>query len=421
LAYEAQLQEKEQQVHDLIARLGRFGKSPLAGEAGSYMMPIVPCLTPYGYRNKMEFSYGTKKWKSKGVYIEPKQEDENATGNTIEFALGLHAPGRFDKIMPIHNCLLQHDVSNQVLKLVQEYGERNVDELPPYNVRTHEGFLKHLTIRSGRDCETGELQLMVNFVTKGDNKKLLQPLVEQITASFPQVVSVVNNVNSAVGPSSIVDKEHVLYGKAYITERLRGLVFEISANSFFQTNTEQAEVLYRNVEEQCALKGDGSEVLLDLFCGTGTIGLSMANKVKHVYGYELVEEAVIDARRNAARNGIENATFIQGDLNKLTDEFGKDFPRPDIVITDPNRPGMHMKLIKYLLQLQARRIVYISCNPATCARDLDLLCHTEADVTDKDQSSESSAARYRLVHVQPVDMFPQTPHIECICTLELCE
>lgn len=177
-----------------------------------------------------------------------------------------------------------------------------------------------------------------------------------------------NNVNSAVGPSSIVDKEHVLYGKAYITEQLRGLVFEISANSFFQTNTNQvlllgdsavllsacvqecplkqasndlramscywqAEVLYRNVEEQCALKGDGSEVLLDLFCGTGTIGLSMANKVKHVYGFELVQEAVIDAHRNAARNGIQNATFIQGDLNKLTDEFGQDFPQPDIVIT----------------------------------------------------------------------------------------
>lgn len=408
LAYEAQLREKEQQVHDLIARLGKFGKSP---EAGSYMMPIVPCPNVYGYRNKMEFSYGTKKWKSKGVYESPKEEDESASA--IEFALGLHAPGRFDKIMPIHNCLLQHDVSNQVLKLVQEYGERNVEELPPYNVRTHEGYLKHLTIRSGRDCETGQLQLMVNFVTKGDNKELLQPLVDQITTAFPQVVSVVNNVNSAVGPSSIVDKEHVLYGKAYITEQLQGLVFEISANSFFQTNTNQAEVLYRNVEEQCALKGDGSEVLLDLFCGTGTIGLSMANKVKHVYGFELVQEAVIDARRNAARNGIQNATFIQGDLNKLTEEFGKDFPQPDIVITDPNRPGMHVKLIKYLLKLRARRIVYISCNPATCARDLDLLCHNE------DPSSELPT-RYRLVHVQPVDMFPQTPHIECISTLELC-
>ncbi|XP_024365603.1 uncharacterized protein [Physcomitrium patens] len=414
LTYEAQLREKEQQVHDLIARLGKFGNSPLSGEPGSYMMPIVPCATPYAYRNKMEFSYGTKKWKSKGLFVSPKLEDVNESGPKLEFALGLHAPGRFDKIMPIHNCLLQHDVSNQVLKLVQDHGERHLEELPPYDVRTHEGFLKHLTIRSGRDCETGQLQLMVNFVTKGDKKDLLQPLVDQITTSFPQVVSIVNNVNSAVGPSSIVDKEHVLYGKAYITERLRGLVFEISANSFFQTNTSQAEVLYQKVEEQCALKGDGSEVLLDLFCGTGTIGLSMAKRVKHVYGYELVQEAVVDARRNAARNGIQNATFIQGDLNKLTDEFGKDFPRPDVVITDPNRPGMHIKLIKYLLQLRARRIVYISCNPATCARDLDLLCHTG------DEGVESPT-RYRLVHVQPVDMFPQTPHIECITTLELCE
>uniref|UniRef100_A0A7I4CQQ9 TRAM domain-containing protein n=1 Tax=Physcomitrium patens TaxID=3218 RepID=A0A7I4CQQ9_PHYPA len=362
LTYEAQLREKEQQVHDLIARLGKFGNSPLSGEPGSYMMPIVPCATPYAYRNKMEFSYGTKKWKSKGLFVSPKLEDVNESGPKLEFALGLHAPGRFDKIMPIHNCLLQHDVSNQVLKLVQDHGERHLEELPPYDVRTHEGFLKHLTIRSGRDCETGQLQLMVNFVTKGDKKDLLQPLVDQITTSFPQV----------------------------------------------------AEVLYQKVEEQCALKGDGSEVLLDLFCGTGTIGLSMAKRVKHVYGYELVQEAVVDARRNAARNGIQNATFIQGDLNKLTDEFGKDFPRPDVVITDPNRPGMHIKLIKYLLQLRARRIVYISCNPATCARDLDLLCHTG------DEGVESPT-RYRLVHVQPVDMFPQTPHIECITTLELCE
>jgi tRNA/tmRNA/rRNA uracil-C5-methylase (TrmA/RlmC/RlmD family) len=166
----------------------------------------------------------------------------------------------------------------QVLAMIQEFGEKNVHQLPPYDVRTHEGFLKHLTIRSGRDCNTGELQLMVNFVTKDDKPELLQPLVDHISASFPQLVSIVNNVNTSIGPSSVGEKEHVLHGVGFITEHLRGLVFEISANSFFQTNTDQAEVLYQCVEEQCKLKGDSSEIVLDLFCGTGSIGLSIASR-----------------------------------------------------------------------------------------------------------------------------------------------
>jgi 23S rRNA (uracil-5-)-methyltransferase RumA len=361
---------------------------------------------------QMEFSYGTKKWRPVGEYMTASKEAENVDPKVMEFALGLHAPGRFDKVLPIDHCLLQHDISNQVLAMIQEFGEKNVHQLPPYDVRTHEGFLKHLTIRSGRDCNTGELQLMVNFVTKDDKPELLQPLVDHISASFPQLVSIVNNVNTSIGPSSVGEKEHVLHGVGFITEHLRGLVFEISANSFFQTNTDQAEVLYQCVEEQCKLKGDSSEIVLDLFCGTGSIGLSIASRVKHVYGYELVPEAVADARRNADRNGILNATFIQGDLNKLTGDFGKDFPKPDIVITDPNRPGMHLKLISYLLKLKARRIVYVSCNPATCARDLNLLCHSQGGELGME-------TRYQLVHVQPVDMFPQTFHIECICTLEL--
>ncbi|CAK9223046.1 unnamed protein product [Sphagnum troendelagicum] len=413
LAYEAQLQAKEQQVHDLVARVGKFGRSAPVDHPDSYMMPIVPCLSQYHYRNKMEFSYGTKKWRRVGEYMTASKEAENVDPKVMEFALGLHAPGRFDKVLPIDHCLLQHDISNQVLAMIQEFGEKNVHQLPPYDVRTHEGFLKHLIIRSGRDCNTGELQLMVNFVTKVDKPELLQPLVDHISASFPQLVSIVNNVNTSIGPSSVGEKEHVLHGVGFITEHLRGLVFEISANSFFQTNTDQAEVLYQCVEEQCKLKGDSSEIVLDLFCGTGSIGLSIASRVKHVYGYELVPEAVADARRNAERNGILNATFIQGDLNKLTGDFGKDFPKPDIVITDPNRPGMHLKLISFLLKLKARRIVYVSCNPATCARDLDLLCHSQGGELGME-------TRYQLVHVQPVDMFPQTFHIECICTLELC-
>ncbi|KAL5986560.1 hypothetical protein ACLOJK_014893 [Asimina triloba] len=213
------------------------------------------------------------------------------------------------------------------------------------------------------------------------------PTVGQRDGSVLMGLSIMNNVNTSVGNTSVGEEEYTLYGKSTITEILRGLTFQISSNSFFQTNAHQsvphscyghviqAEVLYGLIEDCAGLRGDGSEIVLDLFCGTGTIGLTLARKAKHVYGYEVVPQAVSDARRNAEKNGISNATFIQGDLNKINDSFGNEFPKPDMIISDPNRPGMHMKLIKYLLKLRAPRIIYISCNPATCARDLDYLCH----------------------------------------------
>ncbi|KAK1290145.1 hypothetical protein QJS10_CPB18g00864 [Acorus calamus] len=265
-------------------------------------------------------------------------------------------------------------------------------------------------LRTGRDIETGLPELMVNFVTSSYEPKLLKHLVEKVSA-IPEVVSVINNVNSSVGNTSVGEVEYILYGKSTITDTLRGLKFQISANSFFQTNSYQAEVLYKLIEDFSGLKGDGSEIILDLFCGTGTIGLTLARRVKHVYGYEVVPQAISDACRNAELNGIHNATFIQGDLNKIGDDFGNNFPKPDIVISDPNRPGMHTKLIKFLLKLRSPRIVYVSCNPATCARDLDYLCHGMAE--------KNIQGCYKLKSVQPVDMFPHTPHIECVCLLEL--
>ncbi|KAH7440101.1 hypothetical protein KP509_04G091400 [Ceratopteris richardii] len=322
LSYSAQLRIKEKQVFEVISRLGRFGSA-----SGTIMKGIVGCQSPFGYRNKMEFSFGVKKWI-------PKSELEELSQMELcqdEFALGLHAPGRFDKILSINKCLLQQDAANKVLALVQHFCELHADELPPYNTFTNTGFLKHLVIRSGREPETGALQLMVNFVTSCYDPTLLQPLVEQV-ARVPEVVSVVNNTNSRVGNTSLGEEEFVLYGKSTITECINGLVFEISANSFFQTNPRQAEVLYSLVEDAATLKGDGSEIVLDLFCGTGTIGLSLAGRVKHVYGYEVVPEAIADAQRNALRNGITNATFVQGDLNKIRDNFADQFPKPDIVI-----------------------------------------------------------------------------------------
>lgn len=402
LSYDAQLAAKEKQVFELISRIGRF----VDGDE-SFMKGIIGCESPFHYRNKMEFSFGTKKWTPMSEFDGMLQRDSSRN----EFALGLHAPGRFDKILSINKCLLQEDAANKVLEIVQHYCSTHTDELSPYDTYTHTGFLKHLVVRSGREPETCALQLMVNFVTSKYELALLQPLVNELVTKVPEVVSVVNNINSRVGNTSAGEEEHILYGSSTITECINGLVFEISANSFFQTNPRQAEILYGLVEKAAFLQGNGMEIVLDLFCGTGTIGLTLARRAKHVYGYEVVPEAVADARRNALRNDITNATFVQGDLNKIHKGFGEQFPQPDVVIIDPNRPGMHLDLIKFLLKLRSKRIIYVSCNPATCARDLDYLAHGLP-------GTDISGA-YRLISVQPVDMFPHTPHIECVCSLEL--
>ncbi|XVF26897.1 hypothetical protein REPUB_Repub14bG0059900 [Reevesia pubescens] len=424
LYYKSQLRAKEHQVRELVINVGKFSDKNLY--FSSIMKPIVPCDIQFHYRNKfsdsygdlynkgsvlkylivffiMEFSFGSQKWLPKELLHEKLDGNEN-------YALGLHAPGYFDKILNVDKCLLQSEPANKILATVQDHWKDPELCLSPYNVHSHAGFLKHLVLRTGRDMKTCLPELLVNFVTSSYKPELLKPLVEKISA-IPEVVSIMNNVNTSVGNTSVGEEEYTLYGKSTITESLRGLTFQISANSFFQTNTHQAEILYKLIEECAALRGDGSEIVLDLFCGTGTIGLSLAKRAKHVYGYEVVAQAVADAHRNAKLNGISNATFIQGDLNKIGENFGKDIPKPDIVISDPNRPGMHMKLIKFLLKLKAPRIVYVSCNPATCARDLDYLCHGVIE--------EKIKGCYKLKSIQPVDMFPHTPHIECVCQLEL--
>ncbi|KAI3962515.1 hypothetical protein MKW92_030700 [Papaver armeniacum] len=401
LSYEAQVRAKEQQVHELVIHVGNFSAND--PEFVNVMKPIVPCDIQFNYWNKMEFSFGTQKWL-------PVEELHERQEGVNDYALGLHAPGFFDKVLNVQKCLLQSEAANTVLAIVQDCWRDPELVLSPYCVHKHVGFLKHLMLRTGSDAKTGSPELMVNFVTSSYKPELLKPLVDKIS-SISEVVSIINNVNTSVGNTSVGEAEYILYGKSSISEVLRGITFQISANSFFQTNTYQAEVLYRLIEECAGLRGDGSEVVLDLFCGTGTIGLTLAKKVKHVYGYEMVPQSISDARRNAENNGISNATFIQGDLNKISDNFGDQFPRPDIVISDPNRPGMHLKLIKYLLKLRAPRLIYVSCNPATCARDLDYLCHGLEEKNIK--------GCYKLKSLQPVDMFPHTPHIECVCLLEL--
>ncbi|KAF8031022.1 hypothetical protein BT93_D0266 [Corymbia citriodora subsp. variegata] len=268
LSYEAQVRAKEQQVRELIIHVGKFPSND--PEFPTMMKPIIPCDIQFHYRNKMEFSFGSQRWL-------PRELFEENRADTEKHALGLHAPGFFDKVLNVNKCLLQSDPANKVLAAIQDCWRDPLLGLSPYDVHSHAGFLKHLMLRTGRDIETGQPEVMVNFVTSSYKPELLKPLVEKIT-SFPEVVSVVNNVNTSVGNTSAGEEEYTLYGKSTITETLRGLTFKISANSFFQTNTQQAEVLYKLIEECAGLRGDGSEIVLDLFCGTGTIGLTLARR-----------------------------------------------------------------------------------------------------------------------------------------------
>ncbi|XP_052180445.1 uncharacterized protein LOC127793772 isoform X2 [Diospyros lotus] len=328
LLYEAQIRAKEEQVRDLVIHVGKFPNKDL--EFFNIMKPIIPCDIQFHYRNKMEFSFGSQSWLPKDML---QEKQSGAAG----YALGLHAPGFFDKVLNINKCLLQSEPANQVLKSVQDCWRDPKLGLSPYDVHSHAGFLKHLMLRTGRDIDSGLHELMVNFVTSSYKPELLKSLVEKIS-SIPEVVSIVNNINSSVGNTSVGEVEFTLYGKPTITEILRGLTFQISANSFFQTNSLQAEVLYGIIEDYANLRGDGSEVILDLFCGTGTIGLTLAKRVRHIYGYEVVPQAISDALRNAELNNIRNTTFVQGDLNKIDENFGKNFPRPDIVISASGPP-----------------------------------------------------------------------------------
>eukprot|EP00899_Mesostigma_viride_P003873 jgi/Mesvir1/13487/Mv16536-RA.1 len=410
LAYESQLAAKESQVRELIGRLGKFP------DVASLMKPIVPCAQPYRYRNKMEFSFSTRVWTAEAP---AKNRDAPRPPEVAGYALGLHAPGRFDKVLPISSCHLQHEVADRVLALVDAYARSHQEELPAYDNVAHKGFLRSLMVRKGSNADTGAPEFMINFVTSDteDAPHRLAPLSSLLVQHLGDcIASVVVNVTSTKGGSTLGERQYVLHGRPYITEQLRGLRFEISANSFFQTNTGQAEVLYALVEEACGLRSDGSEVLLDLFCGTGTIGLSMARKLRRLVGYEIVEAAVADARSNAARNGISNAEFRVADLMKVAQEIGRDVPRPDVICTDPNRPGMGKKLLSFLATSGCPRIVYVSCNPATQARDLDILCHGPEG--DEEGSVGDRVGPYELVSIQPVDMFPHTPHVESIAVLQ---
>jgi 23S rRNA (uracil1939-C5)-methyltransferase len=382
--YEKQLEQKQAQVADLFGRMGGFQDAAIN--------PIIGCEEVYHYRNKMEFTFSPHAW-----VVDPED-----ISDAPAWALGLHVPGRFDKVLDVKECWIQHPVADEIFRWLRE--RIDPKKMHPYDVRSHEGFLRHLVIRVA-GITTEQLEVMVNIVTSRDESQILKPLADELISAFPQVASVVNNINTRKAATAYGEWEIILGGKSTITENIRGLSFDISANSFFQTNTRQAEMLYQHIEQAVGLTG--KEVVYDLYTGTGTIALSLAAKAQDVFGFEVVDSAVGDAARNALNNEIFNARFFQADLSsRFFTTHGKrlsgQVPAPDVIVSDPPRAGMHPKLIQEIIALQPKRIVYVSCNPATQVRDVRLL--TEGG--------------YHLLSVQPIDMFPHTPHVENICVLE---
>lgn len=382
--YEKQLEQKQAQVADLFERMGGF--------QGVAIESIVGCEEIYHYRNKMEFTFSPHAW-----VIDPDE-----INNAPDWALGLHIPGRFDKVLDIRECWIQHPAADEIYRWLRERIDPEIME--PYNIRSHKGFLRHLVIRVA-GIATEQLEVMVNLVTSREESELLKPIADELRATFPQVTSVMNNINTRKAATAYGEWEIVMGGKSTITEQIGGLSFDISANSFFQTNTRQAEVLYQRIKQACDLTG--KEVVYDLFAGTGTIALSLASKAQDVFGFESVEAAIDDAARNAINNEIFNARFFQANLSARFfsthgDRLAGQVPAPDVIVLDPPRAGLHPKLVPEVLALQPRRVVYVSCNPATQVRDVRLLAE----------------GGYRLLSIQPVDMFPHTPHIENICVLE---
>jgi 23S rRNA (uracil1939-C5)-methyltransferase len=363
LAYEAQLAFKAKQVADCLGRLG--GVTP-------ELRPILPAPHVWGYRNKMEFT---------------------VTGTTGDPVIGLHEADRYDAVLDIERCLLQPDPLNAVL----EETRRQVRErgLAPYDPREGEGLLRFLMLRHGRRTD----EVMANVVAAAPAIETLSPLAEALRARVPGTVSVVLNVNSKPASVAIGSEEHLLAGRDHVNESLGGLTFRISANSFFQTNTEQAERLFEIVLEASEAAAD--DTAIDLYSGTGAISLLLARRCRQVYGIEVSATAVEDAILNARLNGIDNCTFLSGEVRRVLPDLIAHGIRADVVVADPPRAGFHPKALRALLALAPGRIVYVSCNPATLARDV-------ADLV---------RGGYRLDWVQPVDMFPHTSHIEAVARL----
>ena len=377
--YDYQLEYKQREVVNNLQRLGKIELPEIT--------PISGSKDIYFYRNKMEFSFSDSKWLTlKQIQSDEIIEDRNA--------LGFHIPGMWDKILDIDKCHLQRDPSNAIRNGVKEFATQN--NIPFFNTRNQEGLLRTLMIRTS---SIGELMVLVQFFK--DDQEPRELVMNYLKETFPEITSLLYVINEK-GNDTIYDQEVLCYaGRDYIFEEMEGLKFKINAKSFYQTNSEQAYELYKITRDFAGLNGD--ETVFDLYTGTGTIAQFVAKKAKKVIGVEAVPDAITAAKENAQLNGIENVEFYVGDMkNVFNDAFIAQHGQPDVVITDPPRDGMHKDVVAQLIKIKADRIVYVSCNSATQARDLALLDE-----------------HYKVERVQPVDMFPQTHHVENVVLLKL--
>ncbi len=377
LPYEEQLKYKHQQVEDNLTRIGKIGLPEIS--------PILGSAKTTFYRNKLEFTFSNKKWLT---------QEQISSGETFDNmnAVGFHIPGMFDKVLDINKCWLQDDVSNRIRNFIRDYATQN--NLTFFDLRNKGGLLRTMIVRTS---STGELMLIVIFYD--NEKEQIEKLLKAVAGNFPEITSFQYVVNQKAN-DTISDQDIITWkGQDYIYEEMEGLKFKIGPKSFYQTNSEQAYELYKITREFAGLTG--SELVYDLYTGTGTIANFIARQAKQVVGIEFVEEAIIDARYNSEMNNIGNTLFYAGDMKDvLNQDFINQHGKPDIIITDPPRAGMHDDVVQSILFADPARIVYVSCNPATQARDLNLL--SEAYIVER---------------VQPVDMFPHTHHVENVVLL----
>ena len=381
LQYEMQLKYKKEQVKDIFERI--------AGIEDFKLEKIIPSEKIFFYRNKMEYSFADKRWLTK---------DEIGKADEIEdrnFALGLHIPRIFDKVLDIHECYLQSEESNKILNFTREFFKSKSASI--YSTKTHEGYLRHLVIKQASNTD----DLMVNLVTSSSNKEWMEEYSTELLQTVPSITTIINNINEKKSQTAFGDYEEVYSGDGFIYDFIGDFKFRISANSFFQTNTTQAENLYQIVSEYAELKEN--EIVYDLYSGAGTISLFISRQTEKVFAFESVESAIRDANFNNKLNKIDNVIHIQADLNKsfLPILQTKSIPQPDVILLDPPRSGMNPKTVNDLIKLSPSKIVYVSCNPSTQARDIKLL----------------REAGYKLIKVRPVDMFPHTYHIETVALL----
>lgn len=378
ISYNLQKTYKRQQVVDQFTRIGKIDIPEVS--------PILGSSQTQYYRNKLDFTFSNNRWLTR--------EEINSGESFERNALGFHIPKMFDKIVDIDHCYLQGNISNEVRNQLREFALS--EGLSFYDIRNQVGLLRNLIIRT---TSTGESMVIVQFGE--DDKEGIEKVMSFLNEQFPLITSLLYIVNLKKN-ETFHDLEVLTYaGKAYIEEEMEGLKFRIGPKSFYQTNSEQAYELYKVAREFAGLQGD--EVVYDLYTGTGTIANFVAKQAKQVIGIEYVEAAIEDAKLNSQVNGIENTLFYAGDMkDMLNDEFLSKHNRPDVIITDPPRAGMHEDVVNMLLKLEATKIVYVSCNPATQARDIAIL-----------------AEKYQVDKIQPVDMFPQTYHVENVVLLTL--